>query len=160
MRRLILVLALAALALPGQALAKEVESVAVCGVGACSDAGHPQQFITLFQDPGGLGTENVVSVLEPVPVQSYYRVVVTMGGPNERPFRTTFFFVQPNLYRMLDERGVLSIPFRRLPLSSPLVAEVRRLASKLEAFPAPQVVGAVLNDRQVARPAQLIRVFE
>jgi len=118
MRWAVVVLALAALAWPGTALAKEVKSAAVCGADGCEDAGRGQQFITLFQDPpsmpGGTNGANVHTVLDPVRVQPYYRVVVTMGGRGERTFHAVFFFIAPNLFRAYDQTGVLSIPFRRI----------------------------------------------
>jgi len=165
MRRAVVALAFAALAWPGAALAKEVKSVAVCGATACDEVGggQSQQFIALFQDPpdlpGGSGGDAAVgAVLDPVPVGSYYRVVVTMGGGGERTFRAVFFYVKPNLFRLLDENGALSIPFRRIDAS--FVREVERIADGLEPYPAPRVIAATVNDKAVAHPAKLIELFD
>jgi hypothetical protein len=161
MRWAIVALALAALAWPGTALAKEVKSAAVCGADGCAAAGGGPQFMTLFQDPptmpGGTAGANVRTILDPVRVQPYYRVVVTLGGGQERTFHAIFFFVPPNLFRAYDHNGVLSIPFRRI--SGQVTQTVGAAASHLQPFAPPRVLSATIDGKPVAQPRPLISLF-
>lgn len=156
MKRLLLVLA-TALAVPGTAAAKEVQSVSVCGGNGCrAVAGAVAPFRDMFE---GQGTANEPrTVLDAVPVSSFYKIGIKIRGDETHTFSIVLWYVRPDLIRFADGmRDTLSEPWKRVPSS--FAAQLESAAAPLEPFPAPRVMKAIVNDRQVANPRAYIGLF-
>jgi hypothetical protein len=147
----LLVCALVALALPGVAAAKEVQSLEVCGASSCTtltgDVAQP--YIALLQSGGDSDARDVSAN---VPSQPYYRLVFTIGGEGAKPFTVTVWYVRPNLTRQ-----DLSGAFRRVPAE--LTARLDAAAAAVGAIPAPGVVEARVNGRAARTAAAYNALF-
>src|SRR6266508_6740702 len=109
MRKWILPVAAAVLAWPGAATAKELASVSVCGPSGCATLDSGPRLRSLAST---MGTQPP-SVLNSVPLSTYYRVDLGIRGEHEiGHFR--LFFVMPNLLRPAEGDGV-DTPFNALP---------------------------------------------
>jgi hypothetical protein len=175
MKKLLLVAVLAALALAPTALGKELQSVSVCGPEGCnsSDGGGGaaggggggggtggaafMEFRSAFE--GDTGTAGApTTVLDSVPAGSYYKLGIRIRGdqPPAGHFSVEMWYVKPNLIRFL-RAGDRVEPFKRLgPAAS---AMLEGLAHDLEPYPAPKVVGAIVNGKRAAHPAEYIGLF-
>jgi hypothetical protein len=158
MRKALLAVAVAALAVPGLAQAKEIESVAVCGPSACEESQSGDQRLAALRGtfeggPGG----GPPAVLSAVLLGDYYRLGIGIRGdePPAGRFSVELWFVAPNLVRFTGNG--MSEPFKRIgPTSASLLQE---LARDVKPFPSPQIVGATINDKRVAQPQKLIGLF-
>jgi hypothetical protein len=151
MRTWLPALAVAALAWPSAAAAKEIHSVAVCGPSGCATlAAGPQ----LRQLASTMGSQPH-AVIDSVPLSHYYRVDIRIRGDHEiGHFR--LFFVQPNLLRPAEGDGI-DTPFNALP---PAAARVlASLAARIEPYPAPRVVEARIGSERVADPEPYGELF-
>ena len=156
MKRLLLVLA-AALAVPSTAAAKEVQSVSVCGANGCKTvAGAVAPFRDTFE---GQGTANEPrTILGAVPVSQFYKVGIRIRGDATHTFSIVMWYVRPDLIRFGGGlRDTLSEPWKQVPAS--LAAQLESAAVSLEPYPAPRVMKAYVNDRQVANPRTYIGLF-
>jgi len=174
MKKLLFAAVVATLALAPTALGKELQSVSVCGPEGCnsSDGGGAAgaggggggtggaafaEFRAAFEgDTDTAGAPR--TVLDAVPVGSYYRLGVLVRGdyPPAGHFSVEMWYVKPNLIRFLRS-GDRVEPFKRLgPAASSLL---ERLASDLKPYPAPKVVGAIVNGKRAAHPAEYIGLF-
>ena len=153
MRRLVLTLALAALAVPSAAFGKEVQSISVCGTSGCtssSDHDRVAPFIQMFES-------QPPAVLDAVPVSSFYELGVKVRGDNTYGFSFTLFFVKPNLLRDVGRGDVLTEPFHVIPPA--LAGVLDSLATNVTPFPAPRVMHALVDERTVAQPRPYIGLF-
>ncbi len=156
MKRLLLVLA-AALAVPGGAAAKEVQSVSVCGANGCKAVpGVVAAFRDTFE---GQGTANEPrTVLDAVTVAPFYKVGIKIRGDETRTFSLVMWYVRPNLIRFSGGlRDTLSEPFKEVPAS--LAAQLESATQSLRPWPAPRVMKAYVNDKVVANPRPYIGLF-
>jgi hypothetical protein len=144
----------AALALPTTALAKEVQSVSVCGASGCAAVrGIEHAIADAFEG------NTAQTVLGAVPVGSFYRIGLRIRGdrvPAGR-FSVELWYVRPNLVRSKDDRDVSGSPFRRVPAS--LASRLAEVADTLTPYPAPRVMTAYVNDKRVPQPRPYIGLF-
>lgn len=153
MRRLVLTLAFAVLAVPSAALGKEVQSISVCGTSGCttsSDHAQVAPFIQMFEN-------QPQAVLDAVPVSSFYKVGIKIRGDHAHGFSFTLFFVKPNLLRDVGRGDALTEPFHVIPPAFAGVLD--SLASNVTPFPAPRVMHALIDQRTVAQPRPYIGLF-
>jgi hypothetical protein len=175
MKKLVLAAVLAALALAPSALGKELQSVSICGPEGCNSSAGGGGAGGGAADGGGPGSAAFVAltrafegdtdtagapktVLDAVPVGPYYKLGVLVRGdqPPAGQFSVELWYVKPNLIRFL-RAGAYPEPFKQLgPAASALL---ERLARDVKPYPAPKVVGAVVNGRRVAHPADYIGLF-
>jgi hypothetical protein len=158
MKRFVCVLG-AALAVPSTALAKEVQSVSVCGANGCKAmAGAVAAFRDTFE---GQGTANEPrTVLDAVPVAPFYKIGIRIRGdqPPVGQFSLVMWYVRPNLIRFAGGlRDTLSEPFKEIPAS--LAAQLESASQTLQPYPAPRVMKAYVNDKVVANPRPYIGLF-
>jgi hypothetical protein len=137
MRRLLLVV-LAALALPAVAHAKEITGLAVCGPADCEDAdvsgfGHNAPF-------GGDSTGP--------PPGRFYRLELGVDGHDDA-FGALYYEPVSGLVANEDRPGV----FVWSRLAPPLASAVKDAAKRVEPFATPRLTGARVGDRQVAGDA-------
>ena len=117
MKRLLLVLA-AALAVPGTAVAKEVQSVSVCGADGCKAVpGAVAPFRDVFE---GQGTANEPrTILGAVPVAPFYKIGIKIRGDETHTFSLVMWYVRPNLIRRRrGSRPRLPEPWKQVPSPS------------------------------------------
>jgi hypothetical protein len=156
-KRLLIVVA-AALAFPGTALAKEIQSLSICGTDGCHEvAGAVQPFRDVFE---GDGANAPRAVLDAVPVSPYYKLGVLVRGDNpaQGRFSLVMWYVRPNLVRQAEGvADMLSAPF--MQVSDTLAAQLEAAAKSVEAFPEPRVMRVYVNDKRVANPGTYIGLF-
>ena len=126
----ILLCAIAALALPAPAAAKEIQSLSVCGAAGCArvDDATAHDSIALLQRGGALDEGDVSA---PVAAAPYYRLVFTIGEGNGKSFQVRLWYVRPGLTRESPRDG-----FRQVPAE--LRAGIDTAAARVQAFPAPR----------------------
>ena len=156
MKRLLLVVALVALAAAPAASAKEIQSLAVCGASGCEEISHNQsaEFIAVFEGGNGSGG-GAQTVLGAVPVGPYYKIGVRIRGDQTGDrYSFTTWFVPPDLLHLSDPGAV---GFKRLP--STFAAVLSRAAQSVRPYAAPRVVSAYVGDKKALNPAQYINLF-
>jgi hypothetical protein len=135
---------LIALALPGAAHGKEVTGVALCGPSACAEAdrsfGH--QGLSL----GGS--------IAPAPVGEYYRVEFEVDG---EPTFGFYYVPAPGLITSQTDTGWT----QWLRPAPAFAGTLRRLARRVEPFPAPKVTSVRLDGRRLGGdPGSYLELFE
>jgi hypothetical protein len=160
MRKALLLAALATLAMPALAQAKEIKTLAVCGPSGCEQAQSGDQRLAAFRGafegdgPGG----GPPAVLAAVPAGEYYRLGIEIRGDDVPAghFSIEMWYVAPNLIRFTADNGG-SEPFKRVGLAS--ASLLQELARDVKPFPRPQVIDATVNDKRVADPQKLNALF-
>jgi hypothetical protein len=153
MKKLVLVLFLAALAVPAVAHAKGALGVEVCGADGCKQ----QRFASAYEAGGGpfTGMGGIVTPAEPAP---WLRGSILIGEPTEgKVFGRVPFFYVPGADLMVDPGESSGRPAWWHPTGE-LGRLVRALAPQVRPFAAPKVVVAVNGDA-VRDPASYLRLF-
>ena len=167
MKKLVLAVVLAALVLAPAALAKELQSISVCGpegcnsssgigIGSGSGGAAFEAFRAAFEGrPTATGAP--ATVLDAVPAGEFYKLGMLVRGDRRGAgrFSVEMWYVKPNLIRFL--RGGYLEPFKRVP--PPSAALLQRLAEGVRPYPAPEVVGAYVNGKRAAHPAAYAALF-
>ena len=174
MKKLVLLVALAALAFAPSAFGKEVQSVSVCGPEGCNSSGGGSAgggggsgsggggaaftaLIRAFEgDPSATGA--ATTVLDAVPAGEYYKLGLDVRGdhPPAGRFSLELWYVKPNLIRFLRD-GAYPEPFKRLGPTA--AALLQSLSQDVKPYPAPKVVSAYVDGKPVPHPQGLIELF-
>jgi hypothetical protein len=157
MRRLVLTIVLASLALPSAAFGKELQSIGICGASGCTTLTHEQSapFIALFERTNE--REATRAVLGAVPIGPYYRLAFTLRGDRTHRFSFSMWFVRPNLIRQQSAPDTFPEPFLRV--ADNFARELDGVASRIEPYSAPRVVSATVNGKRVADAAPYLGLF-
>jgi hypothetical protein len=153
MKKLVLVLFLAALAAPAVAHAKGALGVEVCGADGC----RQQRFAAAYAADGGpfTGMGGIVTPAKPGP---WLRGSILIGDPTDsRVFGRVAFFYVPGADLMIDP-GDSSGRAAWFRPTGELGRLVRALAPQITPFKAPKVVVAVNGDA-VNDPSSYLRLF-
>src|SRR5713226_8613817 len=156
MKKLLLLAALA-LVFPNAAAAKELQSISICGASGCTALSHEQSapFVALFEHMDS--STATKAVLGAVPVGPYYKLGFKIRGDRTHSFTFSMWFVRPNLIRQQGEPDTFPEPFLRVADS--FARELDGVASRLEPYRAPRVIGARVNGKRVADAAPYIDLF-
>jgi len=153
MKKLVLVLFLAALSVPAVANAKGALGVEVCGADGCKQ----QRFASAYEAGGGpfTGMGGIVTPAKPGP---WVRGSILIGEPTDgKVFGRVRFFYVPGSDLMVDPGESGGSPAWWRPTGE-LGRLVRTLAPQVTPFAAPKVVVAVNGD-PVQDPASYLRLF-
>jgi hypothetical protein len=153
MKKLVLVLFVAALAAPAMAHAKGMLGVEVCGADGC----RQQRFATVHEAGGGpfTGLGGVVTPAKPGP---WLRAAVLIGEPNGKVFGRIPFFYVPDAGLMIQPGDGNQQPAWWRP-SGELATLVHALAAKVKPFPAPTKVDVAVDGALVKDPASYLRLY-
>jgi hypothetical protein len=153
MKKLVLVLFLAALAAPAVAHAKGSLGVEMCGADGCEQ----QRFATVHEAGGGpfTGLGGVVSPAKPGP---WLRGAVLIGEPNGKVFGRIPFFYVPGADLMVAPGDSHQQPAWWRPTGE-LRTLVHALAAKVTPFPAPKRVDVKVDGAAVQDPESYLRLY-
>jgi hypothetical protein len=153
MKKLVLVLFLAALAVPALAQAKGALGVEMCGDEGCKQ----QRFATVHEAGGGpfTGMGGIVTPAKPSP---WLRGAILIGEPNGKVFGRLPFFYVPGSDLMVDPGDSNQQPAWWHPKGE-LAKLVHALAPKVTPFPAPKQVAVSVNGQAVQDPSSYLRLF-
>jgi hypothetical protein len=142
MKRLVLLVAVLAAVAPPAALAKEIAEMRICGPTACTTIDDAE---TLRNLPAGGEAVGTVP-----PVAPYYTVRITTeipeeeGGPRTEAWEL-FYVPSAQLFAAADEIGQTAW----LEMGGAPAALLKRIASRVEPFAAPEVTSAKVGDAVV-----------
>jgi hypothetical protein len=146
MRRIAVALAAVAVALPGTAAAKELDSATICGASGCR---------TIAQPPESLASgEDGISDAIPAP-GAFYTVELSVSSGGEPDSWRVYWIPDAETVAFRDESGRTT--FERLS-GAPLAA-FRTATSGLEPFAGPVVSGATVDGRPVSDPGSYLELF-
>ena len=153
MKKLVLVLFLAALATPALAQAKGALGVELCGADGCKQ----QQFATVHEAGGGpfAGMGGIVTPAEPGP---WVRGAILVGEPNGKVFGRMPFFYVPGSDLMVEPGDSNQQPAWWHPKGD-LARLVHALAPRVTPFAAPKNVTVAVNGQVVQDPSSYLRLF-
>lgn len=153
MKKLVLVLFLAALAVPAVAQAKGALGVEMCGADGCKQ----QRFATVHEAGGGpfTGKGGIVTPAKPGP---WLRGAILIGEPNGKVFGRIPFFYVPGSDLMVDPGDSNQQPAWWHPQGE-LAAIVQALAPKVTPFAVPKQITVAVNGVAVQDPTSYLRLF-
>jgi len=153
MKKLVLIVFLAALAAPAVAHAKGSLGVELCGADGCQQ----QRFATVHEAGGGpfTGLGGVVTPAKPGP---WLRGSVLIGEPNGKVFGRIPFFYVPGVGLMVEPGDGNQQPAWWKPTGE-LSTLVHVLATRMKPFPAPENVDVAVDGVTVRDPASYLRLY-
>lgn len=153
MKKLVLVLFLAALAVPAVAQAKGALGVEMCGADGCKQ----QRFTTVHEAGGGpfTGMGGIVTPAKPGP---WLRGAILIGEPNGKVFGRLPFFYVPGADLMVEPGDSNQQPAWWHPKGE-LATFVHALAPKVTPFAPPRNVTVAVNGEAVQDPSSYLRLF-
>lgn len=153
MKKLVLVLFLAAFAVPVAAQAKGALGVEVCGADGCKQ----QRFATVHEAGSGpfTGIGGIVTPAKPGP---WLRGAILIGEPNGKVFGRLPFFYVPGSDLMVDPGDSNQQPAWWHPQGE-LATLVHALAPRVTPFAAPKRIAVAANGEAVRDPMSYLRLF-
>lgn len=144
MKTILVTAAVAVLALPASATAKEISSVTVCGASGCRTIQHPSQDIA----SGGDGIADPAPALAP-----FHTVRFTVDHEGGKDSWQIFYVPQPAFLAFRGDDG--RVTFERL--EGDALAEFRAATRGVDPYPAPAITRATVAGKEVADPASYAR---
>ena len=153
MKKVVLVVSLAALALPAVAQAKGALGVEMCGADGCKQ----QRFAAVHEVGGGpfTGMGGIVTPAKPGP---WLRGSILIGEPNGKVFGRIPFFYVPGSDLMVAPGDGNQQPAWWHPKGE-LATLVHALAPKVTPFAVPKHVAVAVNGKAVQDPSSYLRLF-
>jgi hypothetical protein len=151
MKRLVFLLCIAMLGVPGVAAAKELQGVELCGSDGCQQQRNTQH----REDPGSFGGSG--GIVPPAAPAPFYRGNLLIGEGGKVHMRIPFFYV-PDAKLIVEPGGRNQPPSWWRPEGA-LITIVESLAARIRPNPAPTDIRVTANGKPVAAPQSYLRLF-
>jgi hypothetical protein len=155
MKKLVLVLCLAALAAPAVAGAKELQGAELCGPDGC----RQQRSMELRAGPGGFNGpySGLGGIVQPAAPAPFYRGSLLIGEGGKVFMRVPFFYV-PDAELMVQPGNGSEQPAWWHPEGA-LKTIVESLAARIRPNPVPAHIAVTANGTPVTDPQSYLRLF-